>query len=67
MRRESPWDARRGLALGREEGIALGREEGEKRFSELLQILMEEKRDDDLSRVISDKGYREQLYSENNL
>ena len=57
----------KGISLGREEGIALGREEGEKRFSELLQILMKEGRDGDLNRVISDQGYREQLYRENNL
>ena len=58
---------KKGISLGREVGIALGREEGEKRLSELLQILMKEKRGDDLSRVISDQSYREQLYRENNL
>ena len=56
-----------GEDAGIEKGIALGREEGEKRFSELLQILMKAERSDDLSRAISDQHYREQLYLENNL
>ncbi|MDE7404011.1 MAG: hypothetical protein K2M81_02775 [Lachnospiraceae bacterium] len=56
-----------GEDAGIEKGIALGREEGEKRFSELLQILMKAERNDDLSRAISDQHYREQLYLENNL
>ena len=56
-----------GEDAGIEKGIALGREEGEKRFSELLQILMKAERNDDLSRAISDQNYREQLYLENNL
>ncbi len=56
-----------GIKKGIEKGISMGREEGEKRLSELLQILVKEKRDDDLSRVIYDQSYREQLYRENNL
>ncbi|MBD5461473.1 MAG: hypothetical protein HDR24_00200 [Lachnospiraceae bacterium] len=56
-----------GEDAGIEKGIVLGREEGEKRFSELLQILMKAERNDDLSRAISDQHYREQLYLENNL
>ena len=44
-----------------------GREEGEHRLLQLLQSLMDTGRSEDLSRVLSDSTYREQLYQENNL
>ena len=44
-----------------------GREEGEQRLLQLLQSLMDAGRSEDLSRVLSDSTYREQLYQENNL
>ena len=44
---------------GKSEGVAEGREEGEDRFVQLLQILENEGRDDDIHRAISDKACRE--------
>ena len=51
------------LKLGKEEG----RMEGEARFAKLLQTLIDEGRNDDIHRAISDQAYREQLYREKQL
>ena len=48
---------------GRDEGI----KEGETRFAQLLQMLADEGRDDDIRRVISDQVFREQLYKDKKL
>lgn len=39
-------------------------EEGEERFSQLLQILIENGRMEDVKRISADKSYRNQLYQE---
>lgn len=52
---------------GRDDGMAVGHKEGERRLAKLLQILMDTGKDDDISRVIANQTYREQLYMENNL
>ena len=49
---------------GRVAGRAEGRVEGENRFAMLAQMLMDSGRNDDLRRAISDRSYREQLYTE---
>ena len=41
-----------------------GREQGEERLSKLNLILMDEKRYDDLEKVLKDKEYRKQLYAQ---
>ncbi len=41
-----------------------GKKEGEKHFSRLIQALLDDGRNDDLKRVLSDPEYREQLYRE---
>lgn len=62
---------REGIAEGHREGIKEGIKEGiregEIRLAELLQILSNEKRVDDIRRAIADPAYREQLYQEKQL
>lgn len=41
-----------------------GKKEGEKHFSRLIQALLDDGRNDDIKRVLSDPEYREQLYRE---
>lgn len=53
-----------GEAIGLKKGEAIGQTEGERRLSKLLQTLMDTKRDAEVSRVIFDAAYREQLYQE---
>lgn len=48
-------------------GRAEGKAEGENRFAKLVQILMDNGRNDDLRKAASDQKYREQLYMEVNL
>ena len=49
---------------GRAEGEAKGRAEGENRFARLVKILMEDGRNEDLKKAVSDHVYREQIYTE---
>ena len=49
---------------GRVAGRIEGKVEGENRFAMLAQVLMDNGRNDDLRRAISDRSYREQLYME---
>lgn len=48
-------------------GKCEGREEGELRLLELMQILTNSGRSEDISRIATDADYREQLYRENQL
>ena len=48
-------------------GNEAGREEGELRLLELMQILVNAGRTEDLNRIITDQKYREHLYLENHL
>ena len=48
-------------------GHEKGLEEGEQRLIKLHQLLLSADRNDDLTRAINDKDYREQLYREYNL
>lgn len=52
---------------GQKEGLKEGRSEGEERFSRLLQLLLREGRNEDITRAITEPAYREQLYAENAL
>lgn len=54
------YDEEKHLKNVREEG----KKEGEKHFSRLIQALLDNGRNDDLKRVLSDPEYREQLYRE---
>lgn len=56
-----------GIEEGHKEGIKEGIREGEIRLARLLQILVAEKKEDDIRRVIMDPGYRDQLYREKQL
>lgn len=58
---------RSGKKDGIEEGIKEGIREGEIRLARLLQILVAEKKEDDIRRVIMDPGYRDQPYREKQL
>ena len=51
-------------AEGRAEGLAEGRAEGEARVNKLTQLLLEENRQDDLLKAISDKAFQEELMNE---
>ena len=53
-----------GRAEGLAEGRAEGRAEGEARVSKLTQLLLEENRQDDLLKAISDKAFQEELMNE---
>lgn len=51
----------------REIALEEGRVEGEERLSKLVRILLENGRNDDLNRAMTDADYRKQLYQEYNL
>ena len=53
-----------GRAEGLAEGRAEGRAEGEARVNKLTQLLLEENRQDDLLKAISDKAFQEELMNE---
>ena len=63
MKSEREWAYNNGL----EDGERLGIEKGEQRLIKLHQLLLNAGRNDDLTRAINDKNYREQLYKEYNL
>lgn len=56
----------RGEERGMERGIKIGEERGEEcgeeRFAKLMQILTSQNRNDDISRIITDKAYRQELF-----
>ena len=52
---------------GEERGIKIGEDRGEERFARLMQILKAENRNDDISRIITDKAYRQELFGTFNL
>ena len=52
---------------GRDEGIREGIKEGETRLAQLLKMLADEGRDNDIRRAISDQAFREQLYKDKKL
>lgn len=56
-----------GRKEGRKEGREEGRSEGEARIVQLMQILLDTGRNEDISRVLADEIYREELCRENGL
>ena len=52
---------------GEERGIKIGEERGEERFARLMQILKAENRNDDITRIITDKAYRQELFGAFNI
>lgn len=50
--------------LGVEEGLRRGVEQGEARYAALVDLLLEQKRFDDLKRSADDAAYRQSLYEE---
>ena len=52
---------------GEERGIKIGEERGEERFARLMQILKAENRKDDITRIITDKAYRQELFGAFNI
>lgn len=52
---------------GEERGIKIGEERGEERFAKLMQILTSQNRNDDISRIITDKAYRQKLFGAFNI
>lgn len=57
-------------AAGREEGLEEGRREAQaamQRLNQLIQLLAEQNRTDDILKVTKDSAYQEQLYKEFNL
>ena len=55
---------KQGLKEGRKEGIQEGIKEGEQRVLQLCQKLLEDGRDEELSRIAEDEKLREELYRE---
>ena len=53
-----------GIEKGIKKGIAKGTEQGEERIASLMQILLKEKRYEDLERASEDKEYRSRLLRE---
>ena len=51
-------------AEGYEEGFKQGFEEGQKQFAELIHILLEQGRKEDVIRTCTDPEYRDQLFHE---
>ena len=51
----------------REQAYQNGHKDGESRLANLLQILTDTGRSDDINRIITDQTYREQLYLEYNI
>lgn len=49
------------------ENIEQGIEQGERRMAALTELLLDQKRTDDLKRAIKDEDYREQLYRHFNI
>lgn len=52
------------IRQGKIEGKTEGRAEGENRLAKLVQVLMDNGRNEDLKKALSDQSYREQLYME---
>ena len=50
--------------IGWQEGKQEGKQEGEKRFANLTQALLKDKRTDDLLRASTEEEYRKKLYLE---
>ena len=57
----------RGEERGMERGIKIGEDRGEERFAKLIQILTSQNRNDDISRIITDKAYRQELFGAFNI
>ena len=55
------------LERGIKQGIKQGIEQGEERFAVLNRRLLQDKRYDDLERVLKDKAYRQKLYEKYNI
>lgn len=58
------YDEERHMKTVRQEGREEGKEEGENKAVKLFQKLMDDKKDEDLKRVLSDREYRKKLYRE---
>ena len=52
---------------GEARGIKIGEERGEERVARLMQILQAENRNDDITRIITDKAYRQELFGAFNI
>ena len=53
---------RQGRAEGLAEGLSEGRAEGENRFAELVKLLIDEGKSEELRKAVTDQDYRKQLY-----
>ena len=51
-----------GEERGEERGIKIGEERGENRLLRLMQLLTAQNRNDDISRIMTDKAYLQELY-----
>ena len=58
---------RENIEQGLEQGIEQGIEQGERKMAALSELLLDQKRTDDLKRAIRDTAYREQLYKQFNI
>ena len=53
-----------GYAKGEEVGYVRGRDEGQERVNQLIRMLSEQNRINDITRAASDKTYQEKLFEE---
>ena len=53
-----------GYVKGEEAGYVHGRDEGQERVNQLIRILAEQNRINDITRAASDKAYQEKLFEE---
>lgn len=50
--------------MWKQEGREEGREEGEQRVNRLIQLLLEQSREDEISQVVNNKKYQQKLFEE---
>lgn len=55
-------DYRADIQDAEERGIKIGEERGENRLLRLMQLLTAQNRNDDISRIMTDKAYLQELY-----
>lgn len=58
----------KGIQIGEERGIQIGEERGiqigEERVNQLIRLLLQEKRGNDIWKSVSDREYQEKLFQE---
>ena len=53
-----------GIQIGEKRGIQIGEKRGEERVNQLIRMLLQENRGNEISKSVSDRAYQEKLFSE---